>query len=271
MTATRKSFFPLLFSLLALILLSPLTPRAWELTPPVGLQQGLQPVPLPAAFELLESPAQADLDDDGLPETLRLADGRLTILSGTQAGWQSPTSWRVAQTAFSDLNRDGLPEVSLLVWRPFRPWPVDAWLPHGGRISEFHDAEGQSCHLILIGWKRGIYRELWAGSALAEPVRAFAAADLDGDGWQELVTLDGNYAAPPYAPARHLKVWEWNGFGFTVVSSVSGTFRQLQIISSNGSSKQIILSTSLITGHFSPRRMPCKNRNSTHFGRRSAS
>ncbi|MDO9130810.1 MAG: hypothetical protein Q7U34_13195 [Anaerolineales bacterium] len=66
---------------------------------------------------------------------------------------------------------------------------------------------------------------------------------MDGDGWQELVTLEGVYADPPSAPAHWLKVWEWNGFGFTVVSSVSGAFRQLLIISSNGSSKQIILST----------------------------
>ncbi|MDI6768993.1 MAG: VCBS repeat-containing protein [Anaerolineales bacterium] len=230
MTVTRKSFFPLLFSLLALLLLSPLTPRAWELTPPVGLQQGLQPIPLPASYELLDSPPQADLNGDGHPEMLRLADGRLAILSGTQAGWQSPASWRVAQAAFSDLNRDGLPEVALLVWRPFRPWPVDAWLPHGGRISEFHDAEGQSCHLILIGWKRGVYRELWAGSALAEPVRAFAATDLDADGKEELVVLEAAYDDPPSKTANRLKVWEWNGFGFSAVSMLEGRFRQMQIV-----------------------------------------
>jgi len=243
MNAIRR-ILPYLLSLAALTLVSPRVPRAWELTP-----QGLQSVPLPASFESLETPAQADLNGDGLPETLRLADSRLAILSGMQAVWQSPESWRVAQAAFTDLNRDGTPEVTLLVWRPFRPWPVDAWLPHGGRISEFHDAEGQSCHLILIGWKRGIYRELWAGSALAEPLRTFAAADLDADGKEELAALEAAYDDPPSGAASRLKVWEWNGFGFSAVSSVSGAFRQLQIISANGSSKQIILSTSLITGH----------------------
>jgi len=224
MNAARR-ILPFLLSLAALTLVSPPTVHAWELTP-----QGLQSARLPASFELLEPPAQADLNGDGLPETLRLADGHLAILSGTQAVWQSPESWRVAQAAFTDLNRDERPEVTLLVWRPFRPWPVDAWLPHGGRISEFHDADGQSCHLILIGWKQGIYRELWAGSALAEPLRAFAAADLDADGKEELAALEAAYDNPPSAAASKLKVWEWNGFGFSAVYSLEGRFRQMQIV-----------------------------------------
>jgi hypothetical protein len=230
MNAIRR-FLPFLLSLAALTLVSPRGPRAWELT-----SKGLQSVPLPASFKLLKIPAQADLNGDGLPETLRLADGHLTILSGTQAVWQSPESWRVAQAAFTDLNRDGTSEVTLLVWRPFRPWPVDAWLPHGGRIAEFHDADGQSCHLILIGWKRGIYRELWAGSALAEPLRAFATADLDADGKEELAALETAYRVgaahddPPSAAASRLKVWEWNGFGFSAVYSLEGRFRQMQIV-----------------------------------------
>jgi hypothetical protein len=224
MKAIRR-ILPFLLSLAALTLVSPRVPHAWELT-----SQGLQSVPLPASFELLEIPAQADLNRDGLPETLRLADGHLAILSGTQAVWQSPESWRIAQAAFSDLNHDGTPEATLLVWRPFRPWPVDAWLPHGGRISEFHDADGQSCHLILIGWKRGIYRELWAGSALAEPLRAFTAADLDADGKEELAVLEAAYGDPPSGAASRLKVWEWNGFGFSAVYCLEGRFRQMQIV-----------------------------------------
>jgi hypothetical protein len=65
---------------------------------------------------------------------------------------------------------------------------------------------------------------------MSEPVRAFAAADLNGNGSQELVTLEGTYEESRSAPARALKVWEWNGFGFTIVSEVEGTFSQLAIV-----------------------------------------
>ncbi len=187
----------------------------------------LAPILLGGSVHRVGSPAQADINEDGQPEELTLVDGSARILSGGKVAWQSPKSWQVTQTLIADLNRDGVPEAALLVWRPFRPWPVDEWLPSGGRIETFHDVMGDSCHLILIGWARGQYRELWAGSALAEPVRSFLAADLNGDGLEELVTLEGSYQDPRTAPARVLKVWKWNGFGFSNVSSMNGRFEGL--------------------------------------------
>ncbi len=91
--------------------------------------------------------------------------------------------------------------------------------------SFLHDSSGRSCHIILIGWSQDSFRELWAGSALAEPVNSFAAADLTGNGGQYLVILEGEYDDLPSAPARRLKVWEWNGFGFTVVNELEDSFR----------------------------------------------
>ena len=90
-----------------------------------------------------------------------------------------------------------------------------------------------SCHLILIGWQRGTYRELWAGSALADPLRDFTAADLDGDGWQELVALEGRYADPVSVPAHALTAWEWNGFGFTLLARQSGAFREVSAVTAS--------------------------------------
>lgn len=167
---------------------------------------------------------------DGITETLLMEDGRISILSGQIRAWESPPGWEVIQSEITDLNQDGLFEVSLLVWRPFRPWPVDEFLPHGGRISEFQDKEGNSCHFILIGVTGSGYGELWAGSALAEPIISFAAGDLNNDDNQELVTLEGRYAWKRSSQAHTLKVWEWNGFGFSVVSSVEDTFSGLILV-----------------------------------------
>ncbi len=231
----RKS---LLLTLLALSLLpqtSPVPLRAWELG-----AAGLTPASIPAGIVTIPPLTQADFDGDGTHESLSVADDRATITSGGETVWQSPATWQVAQAQVTDLNRDSSPEATLLVWRPFRPWPVDQWLPHGGRIADFHDAQGNSCHMILIGWREGKYRELWAGSALAEPVRSFAAADLDDDGVQELVALEGRYTDRRSAPAGKLKVWEWNGFGFTVVSSIDGKFSKMAL-SQAGSGRILIL------------------------------
>jgi hypothetical protein len=225
----------LLFAVVALALVSPAPTRAWR-------QEALtlKRVPSPSVWRSIKTEASADFERDGSPETLTLTDGRAVIQSQGQMRWQSPQSWRVAQAQIADLNRDGLPEVVLLVWRPFKPWPVDAWLPNGGRISSFHNSNGDSCHMILIGWKQGAFREVWAGSAMADPVNNFAATNLTGNGRQYLITLEGHYDDPPSAPARRLKVWEWNGFGFTVVNELESSF-DLMVITQTEDGHVLIL------------------------------
>jgi hypothetical protein len=183
---------------------------------------------------MVAAETSADFDQDGFHETLTLTEGHAIIATGDEVRWQSPGPWKVRQAMLADLNRDGLPEAVLLVWRPFKPWPVDEWLPSGGRINNFHDARGLSCHIILIGWYQDSFRERWAGSALAAPVNRFAAADLTGDGQQYLITLEGKYDDLPSAPARNLKVWEWNGFGFSIVTEVPGSFSLMAIAQIQG-------------------------------------
>ncbi len=146
----------------------------------------------------------------------------------TGASWQSPAEWQVKEALFSDLNLDGEDELALLVWRPFRPWPVDRFMPHGGRNASFHDAEGMSCQLILIGLVDGEFRELWAGSALADPIHSLHAADLDGDGLQELAALEYVYDGNPRDAT--LTVWSWNGFGFSLEARQEDDYASLLVL-----------------------------------------
>lgn len=218
----HKYILPALFVLGTLLQVSPAREQAWHLD-----ASGLRGGPVPARTFPLKFTNQADFKGDGRLETLNVTDGRARLLIGQAVAWQSPPDWQVSQALISDVIHSGRPQAALLVWRPIRPWPVDKWLPHGGRIQSFHNSRGQSCQLILIGWQRGEFTEIWAGSALADPILAFAAADLDGSGEEKLVTLEGSYADPSYALAHDLKIWEWNGFGFSVVDSVQGTFTKM--------------------------------------------
>lgn len=224
----------LIFTFAALTLVSPAPLQAWQLD-----DLELKHVAIPSVLHLNAAVSSADFDENGLEETLTSTGSGAAIWAGSQIQWESPPAWHVEQAKVTDLNRDGIPEATLLVWRPFKPWPVDVWLPNGGRIAGFHDSKGMSCHIILIGWRQGTFRELWAGSAMADPVKIFSVADLRGNGQQYLVTLESEYDDPPSAPSRRLKVWEWNGFGFTSVNELEKPFSLMGTAEIN--SRQILI------------------------------
>jgi hypothetical protein len=141
----------------------------------------------------------------------------------------TPADWRVTAATLADATGDGEPEWVLLVRRPWRDWPIQKWTSVPSPIAGFHDAAGDSCHLILLDPASG--REVWAGSALPAPLLALAVGDVDGDGINEVVTLEGDYDAGWDGPASHLDVWQWNGFGFSLEwRSPEGVFRQLFLI-----------------------------------------
>jgi len=239
MSVLSRHLIPLLLGILVLVIcVTPPTLLAWHYAGvvllPVRLAEPLQPVqPL----------AVADLNRDGNPERIDLADGQLFIYAQSDSAtlaWQSPPDWQVKQALVTDLNHDTFPELALLVWRPFQPWPVDSYLPHGGRIADHQNRRGLSCHLVLIGWLSSGFGELWAGSALARPLRSLVAADLDGDGQQELSVLESRYNDPAFLPARSLAIWNWNGFGFDLQARTEGRFKHLQAVRSRDGNVYLI-------------------------------
>ncbi len=171
---------------------------------------------------------QADLNGDGKDECIGLREGSVQINNcAEETLWQSPSGWNVKEALISDLNRDGQNELTLLVWRPFQPWPIDRDDPTHSRIKDFRDFKNQSCHVILIHWTQGNFYELWAGSAMVRPVSQLHAVDVDTDGGQELVALEGYYNSP--FSGGVLTVWRWRGFGFVLVDKKELFFRHVEI------------------------------------------
>jgi hypothetical protein len=145
------------------------------------------------------------------------------------------STWRVTASALADVTGDGLPEWALLVWRPWRDWPIQRWSSTASPIASFHDAAGNSCHLILLDPRDG--HQIWAGSALPAPLLTLAVGDMDGDMHDEVVALEGDYITGREGPATYVVVWKWNGFGFTLEwRSPPGAFRQLGLTNAEGDS-----------------------------------
>jgi hypothetical protein len=125
-----------------------------------------------------------------------------------------PPSWHVTASALADVTGDGVAEWVLVVWRPWRDWPIQRWSSVASPIAAYRDAAGESCHLILLHPQDG--REIWAGSALPVPFLALHAGDVDRDGTVEVVTVEGSYEGSRQGPGTHVDVWAWNGFGFAL-------------------------------------------------------
>jgi len=151
------------------------------------------------------------------------APSRAAHADATAALPARPADGEVNASALADVTGDGSAadgsaadggtEWVLLVWRPWQDWPVQQWSSLPSPIAGYHDAAGDSCHLILLDPQGG---EIWAGSALPVPLLGLLVEDVDQDGIAEVVTPEGTYAGGRDGPARHVDVWQWNGFGFTL-------------------------------------------------------
>lgn len=161
------------------------------------------PVAVPPDFAVPERSAaqrlHADLRGDGQPLLVtRDHAGLVAVHDGhTETApvvWQNEADdWYVQHMVSGDPNRDGRVEVLLLLWKP--------------------DADGVlRSHPFLVGWRGGRYRVIWGGSATPLPMQDLAVGDVNGDGWAELVVLEGGHA--PGDRAETVSVWRWHGWGF---------------------------------------------------------
>jgi poly-gamma-glutamate capsule biosynthesis protein CapA/YwtB (metallophosphatase superfamily) len=157
-----------------------------------------------------------DLTGDGVLEQVRRAGEQVIVYRDGIEVWRGLPEWRVVDLALGDPNDDGRGEILLALWKPDA-----AGVLHGS--AELVEVS----HPFLVGYRGGTYRVLWGGSAVADPIHEVELGDVDGDGVQELVVLEGQGDGLN----RAVSVWRWHGWGFSLVwRSPPGHYRDLMLI-----------------------------------------
>ncbi len=162
-----------------------------------------------------------DLTGDGRSEHVRRESDQVIIYQDGTEAWRSPPAWHVPDLALGDPNDDGRGELVLALWKP----GLDGLEPPD-------DAKQTTprSRPFIVGYRGGVYRTLWGGSAVDEPIHELELGDVDGDGAEELVVLEGDDPR-----RRTVSVWRWHGWGFSLVwRSESGSFWDL-VVSDEGS------------------------------------
>ena len=169
----------------------------------------------PVEVEAVQTPetglfwaGEIDLTGDGVLERVRRVGEQVVVYRDGVEVWRSPPEWQVVDLALGDPNDDGRGELLLAFWKP--------------------DAAGVPCsHPFIIGYREGLYRTLWGGSAVSDPIHEVELGDVDGDNVQELIALEEQGDGLD----RAVTVWRWHGWGFSLVwRSSGGHYRNLALI-----------------------------------------
>jgi hypothetical protein len=157
-----------------------------------------------------------DLTGDGVLERVQRVGKQVVVYHRGSEAWRSPPRWQVVDLALGDPNDDGRGELLLALQQP----NADG-VPHS--------------QPFVIGYRQGAYRLLWAGSAVADPIREVELGDVDGNGVQELIVLEERGAT------QALTVWRWHGWGFSLAwRSPPGHYRDLTLLPGQGGSLPLI-------------------------------
>ncbi len=153
---------------------------------------------------------ELDLDGDGQTEQYTLRDGKVTVQVDSRIVWQSPDDWWVDYFFLGDANNDGILDLNLLVWKEGSFGPrMPFWLTE--------DDPSIKNHLFIFKLEGDAFKPVWQSSNLDQPNYRAALLDLNGDGENELLVLEGSYTNPAEVK---ITLWKWNGWGFAAENSL---------------------------------------------------
>lgn len=170
---------------------------------------------------------RADLNGNMVDEVYTLAKAKLIVVEGEKIIWQSPETWQVDNFVLADVNNDGVIDLNLSLWKEgsfgaSKPF----WIKENDLSTKNHffiyDLVGDEVKMI------------WGSSNLGVPNCEFAIADMDNNGQNELLVIEGEYKNNTFCDGEYVALWQWNGWGFTNNwRSPRGRYINLRVVEEN--------------------------------------
>ena len=141
----------------------------------------------------------------------------MIVYEGEVETWRTQPEWHILDAALGDADGDGRGDLVLAMLK--------------------QDASGEwRSHPFIIGYCGGIYRNLWGGSAVSDPIAEIELGNVYGDPAQELVVLEERQSG-----LRAVTVWSWHGWGFSLEwRSPEGDYENMRLQQTDGENPAII-------------------------------
>lgn len=177
--------------------------------------------------------SSADIDGDLVIEKFSLKNGCLTISKKSKTIWKSPNDWQIDSYFIADSDNDGTLNINLSLWKPgnfgtSKPF----WI-------EKNDMSVKN-HFFVYTLVNNEMQMNWGSSNLAKPNCEFQLTDIDNDGKNDLIVIEGEYQNNTSCSGEYIAVWKWGHWGFVNEwRSEKGSYKNLRI--ENRSNKKYII------------------------------
>lgn len=174
---------------------------------------------------IISKQEEKDLDNDSIFENYNLENGKLIITENKKTIWQSPSNWWIDDFVIADSNNDGVLDINLSLWKA----------GNFGSSKPFWIAENEMSvknHFFVLDFVDNKVKQIWCSSNLSNPNCEFKIADINNDGKNELIVIEGDYSQRPKykCNGNYVAIWKWNNWGFfNEWRSTKGNYINLKI------------------------------------------
>jgi len=175
--------------------------------------------------KIISKQEEKDLDNDSIFENYNLENGKLIITENKKTIWQSPSNWWIDDFVIADSNNDGVLDINLSLWKA----------GNFGSSKPFWIAENEMSvknHFFVLDFVDNKVKQIWCSSNLSNPNCEFKIADINNDGKNELIVIEGDYSQRPKykCNGNYVAIWKWNNWGFfNEWRSTKGNYINLKI------------------------------------------